>query len=105
MITKTFTEKTEEDAIRKALNEKANIERNGGIKFLAKSDKTIISLENGKYNASLQLAYKIAKYFNVTIEEIYDMDGNSLDAARHPKQKVKFKCDVKLNPYDLLRLI
>ena len=33
--------------------------------------QTIISLENGKYNASLQLAYKIAKYFNVTIEEIF----------------------------------
>ena len=33
--------------------------------------QTIISLENGKYNASLQLAHKIAKYFSVTIEEIF----------------------------------
>ena len=33
--------------------------------------QTIISLENGKYNASLQLAYKIAKYFGITIEEIF----------------------------------
>ena len=33
--------------------------------------QTIISLENGKYNASLQLAYKIAKYFGVSIEEIF----------------------------------
>jgi len=33
--------------------------------------QTIISLENGKYNASLQLAYKIAKYFNTTIEEVF----------------------------------
>ena len=33
--------------------------------------QTIISLENGKYNASLQLAYKIARYFGVTIEEIF----------------------------------
>ena len=32
---------------------------------------TIISLENGKYNASLQLAHKIAKYFNLAIEEIF----------------------------------
>ena len=31
--------------------------------------QTIISLENGKYNASLQLAHKIAKYFHLTIEE------------------------------------
>lgn len=33
--------------------------------------QTIISLENGKYNASLQLAYNIAKYFNVTIEDVF----------------------------------
>ena len=33
--------------------------------------QTIISLENGKYNASLQLAYKISKYFGVKIEDIF----------------------------------
>lgn len=33
--------------------------------------QTIISLENGKYNASLQLAFKIAQYFNVKIEEVF----------------------------------
>ena len=33
--------------------------------------QTIISLENGKYNASLQLAYKISKYFNMRIEDIF----------------------------------
>ena len=33
--------------------------------------QTIISLENGKYNASLQLAYKIAKYFGVMIEDLF----------------------------------
>lgn len=33
--------------------------------------QTIISLENGKYNASLQLAHKIAKYFGVTIEDLF----------------------------------
>ena len=33
--------------------------------------QTIISLENGRYNASLQLAYKIAKYFNLSIEDIF----------------------------------
>ena len=30
--------------------------------------QTIISLENGRYNASLQLAFKIARYFDLTIE-------------------------------------
>lgn len=33
--------------------------------------QTIISLENGKYNASLQLAFKIARFFERSIEEIF----------------------------------
>lgn len=33
--------------------------------------QTIISLENGKYNASLQLAYKIARYFDAKIEDVF----------------------------------
>ena len=33
--------------------------------------QTIISLENGRYNASLLLAHKIAKYFVSSIEEIF----------------------------------
>ena len=34
--------------------------------------QTITSLECEKYNASLVLAYKIAQYFNLTIEDIFD---------------------------------
>ena len=34
--------------------------------------QTITSIEIGKYTASLVLAYKIAKYFNLTIEEVFD---------------------------------
>ena len=33
--------------------------------------QTIISLENGKYNASLQLAHKISKYFDMKIEDVF----------------------------------
>ena len=33
--------------------------------------QTIISLESGRYNASLLLAYKIAKYFGMTIEDVF----------------------------------
>lgn len=36
--------------------------------------QTIISLENGKYNASLILAHKIAQYFGLAIEEIFIFD-------------------------------
>ena len=33
--------------------------------------QTIISLENGKYNAALQLAFKIARFFEKSIEDIF----------------------------------
>lgn len=33
--------------------------------------QTIISLESGRYNASLLLAHKIARYFDLSIEEIF----------------------------------
>lgn len=34
--------------------------------------QTITSIEVGKYTASLALAYKIAHYFGLTIEEVFD---------------------------------
>ena len=34
--------------------------------------QTITSLEGEKYTASLVLAYKISKYFGLTIEEVFD---------------------------------
>lgn len=33
--------------------------------------QTINSLEKGRYNASLELAFKIARYFGKTIEEVF----------------------------------
>ena len=33
--------------------------------------QTIISIENGKYDPSLELAFKIAKYFETTIEKVF----------------------------------
>jgi len=36
--------------------------------------QTIISLENGKYKASLVLAHKIAQYFEMSIEDIFIFD-------------------------------
>ena len=34
--------------------------------------QTITSIEVGKYTASLPLAYKIARFFELTIEEVFD---------------------------------
>ncbi|MER1986221.1 MAG: helix-turn-helix transcriptional regulator [Solibacillus sp.] len=35
------------------------------------SRQTIISLESGKYNPSIMLAYEISKLFGKTIEEVF----------------------------------
>ncbi|MDU2198864.1 MAG: helix-turn-helix transcriptional regulator [Peptostreptococcaceae bacterium] len=40
--------------------------------YVGVTRQTITSIEVEKYNASLVLAYKIAKYFGTTIEEIFD---------------------------------
>ena len=40
-------------------------------KRLGVSRQTISSLENGRYNPSILLAHKIARYFGLTIEEVF----------------------------------
>lgn len=41
------------------------------------SRQSIVAIESGKYNPSLELAFKIARVFNYPIEEIfiYENDG------------------------------
>ena len=39
---------------------------------LGVSRQTVISLEKGKYNPSLSLAFKLARYFALPIEAIFD---------------------------------
>ncbi len=39
--------------------------------ILEVSRQTISSLESGRYNPSILLAFKIAKYFDTTIEAIF----------------------------------
>ena len=58
-------------------NKIENIRKEQGIlqdemaKALGVSRQTISSLENGRYNPSITLAYKIAKYFGMTIEDVF----------------------------------
>ncbi len=58
-------------------NKIENIRKEQGIlqdemaKALGVSRQTISSLENGRYNPSIMLAYKIAKYFGMTIEDVF----------------------------------
>ncbi len=44
---------------------------------LGVSRQTIGSLENGRYNPSILLAFKIADFFDLTIEEIFIYEEES----------------------------
>ena len=55
------------EEIRKA----AGIRQEDFAKALGVSRQTISSLETGRYNPSIQLAYKIARYFNLSIEDVF----------------------------------
>ena len=48
-------------------------------KFLGVSRQTISSLETGRYNPSIFLAYKIARYFGMTIEEVFIFEDEDLN--------------------------
>lgn len=37
-------------------------------------------------------------------QEIFDSEGKNIDVARHPRMIVKFKTDIKLSPYDMMRV-
>ena len=43
-------------------------------RIMGVSRQTISSLETGRYNPSIYLAYKIARYFGMTIEEVFIFD-------------------------------
>ena len=47
-------------------------------KLMGVSRQTISSLETGRYNPSIFLAYKIATYFGMTIEEVFIFDEEEL---------------------------
>ena len=47
-------------------------------KSMGVSRQTISSLENGRYNPSIMLAYKIAKYFGMSIEEVFVFEEEEL---------------------------
>lgn len=53
------------------LRKERGIRQDEFAKLMGVSRQTISSLETGRYNPSINLAYTIAKYFNMTIEEVF----------------------------------
>ena len=55
-----------------ALRKERGIRQEDLAQALGVSRQTVISLEKGKYNPSLALALKLARYFALRIEDIFD---------------------------------
>ena len=51
-------------------------------KALGVSRQTISSLETGRYNPSIFLAWKIARYFGMTIEEVFIFEEDDLNGGK-----------------------
>ena len=49
---------------------------------LGVSRQTISSLETGRYNPSIFLAWKIARYFGMTIEEVFIFEEDDLNGGK-----------------------
>ena len=60
------------------IRKEKNIRQEDFAKAMGVSRQTISSLENGRYNPSIILAYKIAKYFEMTIEEVFLFEEEDL---------------------------
>ena len=55
-----------------ALRKERSIRQEDLAQALGVSRQTVISLEKGKYNPSLSLAFRLARYFGTPIEAIFD---------------------------------
>ena len=53
------------------IRKEKNIRQEDFAKAMGVSRQTISSLENGRYNPSILLAHKIAKFFGMAIEEVF----------------------------------
>ena len=61
-----------------AIRKERGIRQEEFARAMGVSRQTISSLENGRYNPSILLAYKIAKYFDMTIEEVFIFEEEDL---------------------------
>lgn len=58
-------------------------------KKLGVTRQTVVSLEIGKYDPSIGLAFKIARLFNVNIEDVFEYDGATGEFRGLPPESKK----------------
>ena len=56
----------------RAMNDRT---QEGLAQALGVTRQTILAIEKGKYDPSLELAFRMARYFNTTIEEIFTFEA------------------------------
>lgn len=62
----------------KALRKEQGITQDELANGVGVTRQTVISLENERYNASLNLAFKLSNFFGVSIEEIFEFEEKEL---------------------------
>lgn len=58
----------------KSIREKRNIKQNEMADNLGVSRQTMTAIEKMKYNPSLELSLKIAKYFDLSVEDVFKLN-------------------------------
>ena len=61
-----------------AIRKERGIRQEEFAKCLGVSRQTVSSLENGRYNPSITLAYNIAKFFGMTIEVVFIFEEDNV---------------------------
>ncbi len=59
----------------KAIREQRGIRQNEMAETLGVSRQTMTAIEKMKYNPSLELSLKIARYFKLSVEDIFELKG------------------------------
>ena len=59
------------------LREERGLTQEELAKTLGVTRQTIIAIEKGRYDPSLRLAFKMARFFNVRIEDIFIYEGEN----------------------------
>ena len=59
------------------LREERGLTQEELAKTLGVTRQTIIAIEKGRYDPSLRLAFKMARFFNVKIEDIFIYEGEN----------------------------
>ena len=66
---------------------------------------TVISKNFFKTGDKVEIISPDRETIDFVMGEIYDEDGNIIDASRHPENKVRFKLKYDVKKYDMLRMV